>query len=71
MPGRLRWRDAPPGDLGPGLLPQPPREPASNVSLTSPATWNVGMNRRPSMRNQPAEAPRKRPAQADSGQFSQ
>ena len=44
---------------------------ASNVSLSSPATWNVGMNRRPSMRNKPAEAPRKRPAQADNGQFSQ
>ncbi len=44
---------------------------ASNVSLTSMATWNVGTNRRPSMRNQPVEAPRNRPAQADSGQFSQ
>ena len=70
MPGRLRWRDAPPGDLGPGLL-RSATSPASNVSLKSQATWNVGMNRRPSMRNQPAEAPRKQQAQADSGQFSQ
>jgi hypothetical protein len=36
VPGRLRWRDPPPGHLGPGLLPQPPREPAPRRHLRYP-----------------------------------
>ena len=36
MPGRLRRRDPPPGDLGPGLLPQPRREPAPRRHLRHP-----------------------------------
>ena len=36
VPGRLRRGDPPPGDLGPGLLPQPGRQPAPRRHLRHP-----------------------------------
>jgi hypothetical protein len=43
VPGRLRWRDPPLGDLGPGLLPQPPREPAARRHLRHPLSERLAI----------------------------